>query len=328
MTDKNFLVSIIIPCYNAEPWIAEAIDSCLAQTYQPIEIIVVDDGSTDGSLKVIQSYGNRIQYRTGPNRGGSAARNQGFALSRGEYVMFLDADDLIAPDTIEVLVKVLRTRKNSVAACNWYHLIETNGKWIKGENGLQPWHAVTDPLAAWLTRIYIPPVALLWHRNTLQEIGGWDEVIRANQDGDLMMRALINGISIIPVDGGAAYYRIHESHRSTSKNQSKAAFQSRLQVLQKAESALSSQGRLSDYAISLAQAYHGLAVGAFAVDTDLARKCVQHSKELAGYRAITGSIPHRILCYLIGVENKEKLAQNLARIGIASKIRKHALRQI
>src|SRR3954451_21632885 len=94
---NNRLVSIIIPCYNAERWLNESIDSCLRQTYRPLEIVVVDDGSTDKSLQILMSYGSRIKYVTGPNRGGNHARNTGFALTKGEYVQFLDADDYILP---------------------------------------------------------------------------------------------------------------------------------------------------------------------------------------------------------------------------------------
>ncbi len=76
------LVSILIPCYNAERWIGQAIESALGQTWPNKEVIVVDDGSTDGSLEVIKSFGDRIKWETGPNRGGNVARNRLLELSR------------------------------------------------------------------------------------------------------------------------------------------------------------------------------------------------------------------------------------------------------
>src|SRR5690242_7347043 len=94
-------VSAVIPCYNAERWIGEAIQSCLNQTYSPIEVVVIDDGSTDHSLAVIKSFGHKIKWETGPNRGGNHARNRGFTLSVGKYVQFLDADDYLLPQKIE-----------------------------------------------------------------------------------------------------------------------------------------------------------------------------------------------------------------------------------
>jgi hypothetical protein len=95
------LVSIIVPCYNSETWIAEAIRSALDQTWETKEIIVIDDGSTDGSLSVIKSFGDSIRWETGPNRGGCAARNRGIELAQGDYIQFLDSDDVLVPDCVE-----------------------------------------------------------------------------------------------------------------------------------------------------------------------------------------------------------------------------------
>ncbi|MGF1676661.1 MAG: glycosyltransferase family 2 protein, partial [Rivularia sp. (in: cyanobacteria)] len=84
------LVSVIIPSFNAQRWLPEAIDSCLKQTYSNIEIIVIDDCSTDKSMEIIKSYGDKIRWeRLLKNKGGSYARNRGFALSKGEYIQFL-----------------------------------------------------------------------------------------------------------------------------------------------------------------------------------------------------------------------------------------------
>ena len=86
-------VSILIPCYNAEKWIAQCIESALNQTYANKEVIVVDDGSTDGSLDIIKNFGDKIRWETSPNRGGNAARNRLLELSSGEWLQSLDADD-------------------------------------------------------------------------------------------------------------------------------------------------------------------------------------------------------------------------------------------
>jgi len=78
------LVSIIIPCYNAENWVRQSIQSALDQTWSPVEVIVIDDGSTDKSLEVIKSFGSKIIWETGPNRGANHARNRGLELAKGE----------------------------------------------------------------------------------------------------------------------------------------------------------------------------------------------------------------------------------------------------
>ena len=102
------LVSILIPCYNAERWVAQAIESALAQTWSEKEIIVVDDGSRDGSLDVIKSFGNQIRWETGPNRGGNVTRNRLLELARGEWLQYLDADDYLLPPKVERQVTFLR----------------------------------------------------------------------------------------------------------------------------------------------------------------------------------------------------------------------------
>ncbi|MBK8909688.1 MAG: glycosyltransferase [Rhodospirillales bacterium] len=123
------LVSIIIPCWNAEAFVGEAIDSALAQTYRNAEVIVIDDGSTDGSLEVIKSYGDRIRWETGPNRGAPAARNRGLALAAGAYVLFLDADDLLLPPAIQALFAALIEGRGDASYGN-VQLVDADTKYI------------------------------------------------------------------------------------------------------------------------------------------------------------------------------------------------------
>src|SRR4051794_29328844 len=92
------LVSVVIPCYNSVRFIGATLKSAFGQTYPHLEIIVVDDGSTDGSADLIRSFGGRLRVEFGPNRGASAARNRGTTLANGEFIQYLDADDLLIPD--------------------------------------------------------------------------------------------------------------------------------------------------------------------------------------------------------------------------------------
>ena len=94
------LVSVIIPVYNREKYLAEAIESVLAQTYRPIEVIVVDDGSTDGSADIAKRFGSPVRYYFQPNSGAGAARNRGIAVARGSFLAFLDSDDLWVEDKL------------------------------------------------------------------------------------------------------------------------------------------------------------------------------------------------------------------------------------
>lgn len=102
-------VSILVPCHNAERWIGEAIESALKQTWFRKEVIVVDDGSTDGSLDIIKRFGDHIRWDTGPNRGGSAARNRLLELAQGEWLQYLDADDYLLAAKIANQLAVIDT---------------------------------------------------------------------------------------------------------------------------------------------------------------------------------------------------------------------------
>ncbi|MBK1853848.1 glycosyltransferase [Verrucomicrobiaceae bacterium 5K15] len=98
------LVSIVIPCYNAATYLEACLQSLYAQTYPHLEIILIDDGSSDGTLEIIKQQGDRVLYRTGPNQGANAARNTGMDMARGKYLKFFDADDIMLRDAIAMQV--------------------------------------------------------------------------------------------------------------------------------------------------------------------------------------------------------------------------------
>ena len=101
MSQEPTTVSVVIPAYNAAQYLAEAVDSALAQTHQPVEVVVVDDGSQDGTPEVMASYGDRVVSVRKPNGGTASARNAGVRHASGEWVVFLDADDRLRPQYVE-----------------------------------------------------------------------------------------------------------------------------------------------------------------------------------------------------------------------------------
>src|SRR5690348_5590106 len=107
------LVSVLIPCFNAERWIGQAIDSALTQSWAAKEVIVMDDGSTDDSLSIIRQFDRRIRWETGPNLGGNAARNQLLNLAHGSWIQYLDADDYLLPDKIACQMEFIETHPES-----------------------------------------------------------------------------------------------------------------------------------------------------------------------------------------------------------------------
>jgi glycosyltransferase involved in cell wall biosynthesis len=115
--NETDLVSVIIPVYNGDRYLAEAIQSVLAQTYQPIEIIVIDDGSTDDTAEVAQSFGSLIRYDYQLNSGSSAARNRGIELASGEFIAFLDADDLWLEDKLALQIEAFNINPDVDIVC-------------------------------------------------------------------------------------------------------------------------------------------------------------------------------------------------------------------
>lgn len=126
-TSQKPKVSICVPTYNRKKYLKETLESILAQTYKDYEIIVVDDGSTDGTEDMIRQLGVPITYHWQENGGDAAARNKLIELARGEYISFIDSDDLLFPDAVERLVKVVETEAEDVIAYGSYVRIDQDG---------------------------------------------------------------------------------------------------------------------------------------------------------------------------------------------------------
>ncbi len=200
------LVSIIIPCYNAERWVSEAVESCLRQTYTPIEIIVVNDGSTDASPERLRAFGDQILLIDGPNRGAAHARNTALDEARGEYIQFLDADDYLLPDKIERQMARLRENHADVVYGDWRHLTHFED----GRAEFDPIHEVGEPedlLEANLKGWWVPPFTLLYKKEIVTRSGGWDETTVPADDRDFFLSILFAGATVEYVPGCTGIYR-------------------------------------------------------------------------------------------------------------------------
>jgi glycosyltransferase involved in cell wall biosynthesis len=254
------LVSIIVPCFNAEKWIRESIESCLQQSYPLIEIIVIDDGSTDRSLEIIKSYQGKVIWETGPNRGGNYARNRGFSLSKGEYIQYLDADDYFAPDKIEKQVKCLEETKADIV----YGDVTYQHHLPDGKIVLEPAHFLgisgehTDVLESLLAYGCLPPVAYLFRRETILKSRGWDETLKAAQDRDFLISLLLNNAKIVYQFGFDSVYRRYGNITVSTANK-RLLVKSFCTVLEKAEKKLISSRKYElNYQTALASSYYFL----------------------------------------------------------------------
>jgi glycosyltransferase involved in cell wall biosynthesis len=204
------LVSILIPCHNAERWLPAALESAFSQTWPRIEVILVDDGSTDRSLDLARSFEPRgLRVLSQPNSGASAARNRGLRSASGDLVQFLDADDVLAPEKIERQVaRLAESPAGSVASSEW------------GRFRLDPAECVFAAQPVWrdlggiefMLLHYnlgwmMPPIAWLAPRSLLDRAGPWREDLSLNDDGEYFCRVLVRSSGIVFCPGSRACYR-------------------------------------------------------------------------------------------------------------------------
>jgi len=213
-------VSVIMPCYNAAAHVGQAIEDVLGQTHRAVELIVVDDGSTDGSAEVVAGYGQAVRLIRQSNRGSASARNAGLAHATGAYAAFLDADDRWDPRILETLVGALSdTRADSsneaadLAYCGWARFwgdLETARPFIPHDLEADP----VDKLESMLQACPFPIHAALVRMDRLREVGGFDPRFPPAEDYDLWLR-LAARCRFVRVPQVMAYYRRHPGQQTT-----------------------------------------------------------------------------------------------------------------
>ncbi len=183
------LVSVIIPTYNRREYVQEAIDSVLAQTYRDFEIIVIDDGSTDGTGEALTArYGDQIRYIWQKNAGESAARNLGIDIARGQYVAFLDSDDLWLPNKLVKQIVVLRQNSQVGLVYSYVYQIDREGRRLPGAP-LGESTADVQPVFENLVQSCIfAPGTVVARKDCLQQVEGFDLTIQYGEDWDLWLR--------------------------------------------------------------------------------------------------------------------------------------------
>jgi glycosyltransferase involved in cell wall biosynthesis len=203
------LVSIVIPCFNNEAFVGAAIDSALNQTYPQIEIIVIDDGSKDSSLDLIRAFGDRVRWETGQNQGAPRARNQGIEIASGKYIKFLDADDILLPDCIEIQIAQAMALTSDRQAIVYGDAVR-----IDREGNLlpsylfQPRQPDADPIAYILANCPLTSCPL-HQKSYLEAIGGFDPHLTRGQEHDLHLRLVLSGVNFVYSPHPIYQYREH-----------------------------------------------------------------------------------------------------------------------
>lgn len=212
--EESRLISVIMPCFNAERFVAKAVDSVLNQTYPSVELIVVDDGSTDCSLDILRSYGEQIRVLSQSNRGPYPARNSGVKVSRGEFIAFLDADDYWSTDFLEEMFHALKESRAVLTYCGWQNVGLPDRQ---SDPYIPPDYEAQNKLKMFLRSAAPWPIhAALVRRRIFEEVEGFHEDLPTCMDYDLWLRiGAARPIKRVPKV--MAFYRHHNSSRLTSK---------------------------------------------------------------------------------------------------------------
>jgi glycosyltransferase involved in cell wall biosynthesis len=206
---------VIIPNYNRVDLIGETLKTILNQTRPPEEVIVVDDGSTDGSIDLLRTFEPRIRVITQTNAGPGAARNRGFAAARGRYIQFFDSDDLCALNKIEVQLAALESTGADVAYSPWLQAQIQDGLALYRQLPLQqrPLPARHPPefyfVRSWVT-VFQP---CLFRREVLERAGPFREDLKPSEDSELLFRVLLSGAKLVHVPDTLVLYRVHPSNQ-------------------------------------------------------------------------------------------------------------------
>jgi len=302
-------VSILIPCYNAERWIAQAIESALSQTYDNTEVIVVDDGSTDGSLSVVQRFGDAIRWESGPNRGGNIARNRLLELSKGEWLQYLDSDDYLLPEKIERQMAAIAASPDTdiLYSPSVYCYVEGDRSHLEVMPILPP----RDPwalLASWdLPQTGSP----LWRRQAVLDAGKWKPGQPCCQEDELYLRLLkANKRFTFCADASSVYRQWSES--SVCKRDKRETYRQRLAITRDLEQhLLAIEGLTPHRQRAINQARFECARIIWLSDRDWAMRVIQEISDSAFLPSGSAApVFYRLVYRLFGFSAAERVADS------------------
>lgn len=204
------MISIVIPCFNAAATISAAIESALSQD-EAVEVIVVDDGSTDTSPAVLSAFAGRIATVRTENRGVSAARNLGTSMAVGEFIQYLDSDDLLAAGTLTRRRMALDRTGADVVVTDWQEFTTAPGGGLQLGRTVRPGVEalnVDGEIATATSAFWAPPAALLYRASMIERVHGWPEHMRVVEDARFLFEVASKGGRFEHVAGVGAFYRL------------------------------------------------------------------------------------------------------------------------
>jgi len=225
LATKKPVVSVIIPAYNSAKYLSDAIASVLEQTYTDYEIIVINDGSTDNTNEIVAPYLDQIRYFKQSNQGVSSTRNRGICLARGEFIAFLDADDMLMPFKLKQQLEIFSNQPQIGIVNSGFRIITEAGKEV---SDTERWHKIPQLTPEiWLLHKPVLPSAMMFRRDWLIKVKGFDPRFFASEDVELVLRMVAQGCKGAWHRAVTVYYRQHEAS-ATQSNPLKQALNAEL----------------------------------------------------------------------------------------------------
>jgi glycosyltransferase involved in cell wall biosynthesis len=280
MTDP--LVSILIPCFNAERYIGETLDSVLNQSWQNIEIIVANDGSTDRSADVVRQFRSpKLSFFEQENRGQTAALNACLARAQGDFIQYIDADDLISPRKLEIQLGRLVEHPKSVASAEWgrFYTNKDETRFVAESvwQDMDPvdWLALSrsDGLGMMLPALWLIPRAIA------EAAGPWREDLTLNNDAEYFTRVLLSSDRVIFCPGARCYYRSGISGSLSGRKSSKA-WSSQFKVIELCQQYVLAREDSERVRHGFALSWQHFAHACYPYDSTLAEAALARAKDL------------------------------------------------
>jgi GT2 family glycosyltransferase len=298
------LVSVCVPAYNCAAYIQQCIDSVLAQTYQNIEIIVVNDGSTDATPEILEALKqDNVQLYHQQNSGAAAARNLAYRKSSGDFIKFLDGDDIINAGMIKSQVKLALENKDSVISSSWGRFYDDDPATFKPspEDCWQTLPACDWLISSWKNGHSMTQSGMfLLSRTTIENAGPWDEQLTLIDDLDFFTRVILRSSDVVFDPSATLYYRSGISGSLSGRKQ-EAAMISAYRSLQKATANLLAVNSSPGARLACANIWQHFIYSVYPRHADLVKNAEQQIQELGGSSLafMAGGLT-RVLSTLVG----------------------------
>jgi glycosyltransferase involved in cell wall biosynthesis len=277
------LVSLIVPAYNASRSIKGTVESLLAQIHEELEVIVVDDSSTDATPQVLSSLTDpRLRVLRQTNQGATVARNTGFQESQGAFILFIDSDDQLHPNSIAAMLQALQgEHPDSIATCGWVPFLSTPGDRGSIPTGLH-FRSFEEPLELLLTlwnhQLMMGVGCYLIPRHLVERSGGFTPGLRSDDDGDFFVRILLMAKRVCHTSDACFYYRKGQV-KSQSRMHQRVHLESRYKAVQLQVSAVMEKENSPRTRLACANRLAHRAYELSLFDLKLGGRCLKQSRE-------------------------------------------------